>query len=129
MRRTWWAWFLGAPLALLVACGGFQPLPPSDPPPVVNPPPPPPPPVDHPPPVTQPPATVQQVLDRVVVGMSLAQATTAVALGAPQQIPGAPASARWFGTDPNGSKWMVFVVLDANGNVARKGWSVVEDVQ
>jgi hypothetical protein len=135
--RSLWVAFLvtltlGALAFLAFGCQApvvYVPGPPVDaPPPVVHPPPPPP--VTPPPPV-QTPAPVADVLARIVVGSSLAEATAV--MGAPPRVVPAgeatPKTARWDVTDPGGGTWMVYVVLDGTNRVVTKGASRVEVIR
>ncbi len=101
------------------------------PPPVVTPPVPPPvvqPPTEPPLPPVPAPSTVQAKLDSITVGMTLAQASDAIGVRGADQVAGNPPSARWYGIDSAGVHWMIYVVLDASGNVARKGWTPWQEI-
>lgn len=114
---------------LLTACGSvWAPvLPPVDPPPpVVQPP------VDPPPPVTPPdaPVPVAELVARLAVGSTLAEAEQVMERPADMVAPAfgpAPETRRWFVRDA-GATWAVFVVM-RSGKVSSAGSAKVEEVK
>ncbi len=107
-----------------IGCGTTSPVIPIKPPPT--------PPVKPPDPTVKPPdppvptpETIESLLARISVGMSVDQATVIVGVEVYDRPPN---MARWV-VDVGSMRYLVFVNLDASGVVTTKGFSVIQVIR